>query len=189
MAINLGDHQLSGEQKFELAHEYLNRVFPFLPTRDDFQFNNEIFQKAKFTFDEMRLAHEVKDKMEILILNDFNYAEKRNPKNYGFCLNDLGREVKAAGGIKKYNELLLKEKIKEKYVTELQLTKLEGDIIDLSRKLSDYPKTRKMAEDAHKRGGKSLKISIAAIIISGLMLTITVTLLLLKYYKVSPFDK
>lgn len=105
-AFNTGK-QLSNEEKFNLAVEYIDKLFPYLPDRGDFKFNKSIYEKAGLTKEQMVEVESVKDTIELALIHNLKYAEKYNSKNFEFHLNDEGREAKRMGGIKRYQEYLI----------------------------------------------------------------------------------
>lgn len=139
---------MSQEDRYAQALDCLDRIFKHLPDYKDFMFARGVLHaNENISIEEKKEIETFSSELETISFR-LKYVERATSSNIFFHLTPLGRDVKEAGGITKYNESLLEQKKQEKYVTELQLRKLEGEIVDLSNKINNFKPSNRRANAA-----------------------------------------
>ncbi len=85
---------------FEQAERLMDLLFPFISTHERFMFL-KIIRNSDISTEDKKLAHLLESQIDKVMLN-FNYIEIPSSANQTRVLTPLGREVKEAGGHKKY---------------------------------------------------------------------------------------
>lgn len=143
-------------QDFDAALKYIDFLFPYFPDYESFSLHG--IMKKNLSQAEFNEAYE-NDAIEILLVNRLLYAKYSSSSKLYILLEDLGREVKKAGGHTKYlDNKNIKEKRKQE-LEQLHFQQLDYSVQELHNKLSDYGQVK-------SRSKRSELYAIIAIIVS-----------------------
>lgn len=104
-----------GGDSYKVAEELMDKLFPFFHDYEPLNIHS-IITESDLLDEEKNVAFHLRDKIDDLLYNKFEYADKNGATKSGYYgyLSQKGRDAKAGGGHYKYLQKLIDEKELEK---------------------------------------------------------------------------